>query len=128
MRALHFTWAGERREFIPTMAVLSAMASDICRTSEGLENTVSLASKMLGGGADPVFASVGLWHLLRASGATVTREDAYAQMLSAEVTLAEKAEFRQAFIASVLPSVDLGKKPEAPAVTALAPQKARRKK
>lgn len=127
MRTLAFQWAGERREFTPTMAVLAAMAADVARTSEGLENSVSLASKMLGGGADPVFASVALWHMLRASGATVTREDAYAQMLSADVSLDDKAEFRQAYIAAVLPSVDLGKKPEAPAASR-APSKARRKK
>lgn len=127
MRTLQFTWQGQPREFTPSMAVLSGMAVDLARTSDGLENTVTLASKLLGGGADPVFGSLVLWHMLRASGADTSREDAYAQLLSSDVPMSEKAEFRQAFIAAVLPSVEMGKKPEAPAAPPN-PTKGRRKK
>lgn len=128
MRSLTFTWGGAAREFVPTMAVLSAMASELARVSEGAENTLSLAHKMNAGGADPVFASAMLWHMLRASGAGIAREEAYAQLMGAEIPMLEKLEFRQAFLQAVLPMVDMGKKPEAPAAPRPAATKARRKK
>lgn len=120
MRIVSFSWLGESRSFSPTMAILAAMASDIARISEGGENSLSLAQKMNAGGADPIFAATALWHLLRASGAVISREQAYEQLMGDEVNLSEKAEFRVAYLQSVLPTVDLGKKPEAPA----APRKA----
>ena len=127
MRIVSFQWGGQTRSFTPTMTVLAAMASDLARVSEGAENTLSLAQKMNAGGADPVFAATALWHLLRASGAEVTRDQCYEQMMGDGVTLVEKAGFRMAYLQSVLPSVDMGKKPEAPAVRPSQP-KARRKK
>ena len=124
MREIDFTWRGQDRRFIPTMAVLSSMASDLARASEGGENTASLASKLLTGGADPVFASLMLYHMLRASGADVTREDAYEQILSGGTDMVG---FRQAYIRTVLPNIDMGKKPEAPAKPAGARGKSRKK-
>ena len=124
MREIVFTWTGQERRFIPSMAVLSAMASDLARASEGGENTAVLASKLLHGGADPVFASLALYHMLRASGADVTREDAYAQILGGGEDMVG---FRQAYITTVLPNIDMGKKPEAPAKPAGA-RGARRKR
>ena len=127
MRIVSFQWGGQTRSFTPTMTVLAAMASDLARVSEGAENTLSLAQKMNAGGADPVFAATALWHLLRASGADLTRDQAYEQMMGDQISLIDKAEFRMAYWQSVLPSVDMGKKPEAPAVRPSQP-KARRKK
>ena len=60
MRIVSFTWGGQARSFTPTMTVLTAMASDLARVSEGGENTLSLAHKMNAGGADPVFAATAL--------------------------------------------------------------------
>lgn len=109
-------WLGEECSFSPSMLILSAMASDLHRVSEGVENTLSLARKLNSGGADPVFASTVLWHFLQAAGRNeVTREEAYTQMMGESVSLAEKAGFRVAYIQAVLPSVDMGKKPVAPA-------------
>lgn len=127
MRIVSFQWGGQTRSFTPTMTVLAAMASDLARVSEGSENTLSLAQKMNAGGADPVFAATALWHLLRASGADLTRDQCYEQMMGDQISLIEKAEFRMAYLQSVLPSVDMGKKPEAPAAPPIQP-KARRKK
>ena len=124
MREIVFTWGGQERRFIPSMAVLSAMASDLARASEGGENTAVLASKLLHGGADPVFASLALYHMLRASGADVTREDAYAQILGGGEDMVG---FRQAYITTVLPNIDMGKKPEAP-VNPAGAARGRRKK
>lgn len=116
MRTVSFVWLGEERFFSPTIKVLAAMASDLNRLSEGLENSLSLASKMNSGGADPVYASTALWHFLRAAGdESITREEAYEQMMGDQVSLIEKSGFRMAYLMSVLPSVDMGKKPEAPA-------------
>lgn len=127
MRVLSFDWGGVTRTFTPTMTVLASMASDLARVSEGSENTLSLAQKMNAGGADPVFAATALWHLLRASGADVTRDQCYEQMMGDQIAMLEKIEFRAAYLQSVLPSVDMGKKPEAPAAKPPA-SKARRKK
>ena len=128
MREIVFTWGGQERRFIPTMAVLSAMASDLARASEGTENTAVLASKLLHGGADPVFASLALYHMLRASTVPpmveVTREEAYAQILGGGEDMVG---FRQAYITTVLPNIDMGKKPEAP-VNPAGAARGRRKK
>lgn len=127
MRVISFEWGGVLRSFTPTMTVLAAMASDMARVSEGSENTLSLAQKMNAGGADPVFAATALWHLLRASGVEVTRDECYDQLMGDAIPLVEKAGFRMAYLQSVLPSVDMGKKPEAPAARQ-SQTKARRKK
>ena len=115
MRAVSFTWGGSERSFVPTIAMLAAMASDLSRISEGQENTLSLARKINAGGADPVFAATALWHMLKASGADLTREAVYEQMMGDEIPMLEKIEWRAAYLASVLPQVDQGKKPKAPA-------------
>lgn len=127
MRAVSFTWGGLDRSFVPSLSMLASMAADLSRISEGQENTLSLARKINAGGADPVFAATALWHMLRASGADLTREAVYEQMMGSEIPMLEKIEWRTAYLASVLPQVDQGKKPEAPAE---APKKtaARRKK
>ena len=136
MRAVSFGWLGVDRKFTPTMSVLSALAADINRASEGSENSLSLASKMNAGGADPIFASTALWHMLKASRAEysgsellpeTSREEAYEQMMGSEVSLIEKTEFRAAYLQSVLPSVDMGKKLKVPAET-LKPKKRTSKK
>ena len=127
MRAVSFTWGGVERTFVPTIAVLAAMASDLSRISEGQENTLSLARKVNAGGADPVFAATALWHMLKASGADLTREAVYEQMMGEEIPMLEKIEWRTAYLASVLPMVDQGKKPKAPAVTQSKPKASRKK-
>lgn len=127
MREVSFTWGGNDRAFKPDMAMLARMASDIGRMSEGAENTLSLASKMNAGGADPVFAATALWHMLRSAGVNVTRESAYEQLMGDDASMEDKVSFRVAYMQSVLPAVNMGKKPEAPAA-AQAGLSARKKK
>ena len=127
MRAVSFTWGSVERTFVPTIAVLAAMASDLSRISEGQENTLTLARKINAGGADPVFAATALWHMLKASGADLTREAVYEQMMGDEIPMLEKIEWRTSYLASVLPQVDQGKKPKAPAVPQSKPRASRKK-
>lgn len=127
MRTVSFTWGGVERTFVPTLAVLASMAADLSRISEGQENSLSLARKINAGGADPVFAATALWHMLRAAGADLTREAVYEQMMGDEIPMLEKIEWRTAYLASVLPQVDQGKKQKAPAAPPKKPTAIRKK-
>ena len=128
MRKVSFKWAGADLEFTPSMTFLASLASDIARISEGTENTLSLAHKINAGGADPVFAATALWHMLKAASVEgITREDAYTQLMGDSTSMAEKVEFRTAYLQSVLPQIDYGKKPPAPDASKPTAKSSRRK-
>jgi len=127
MRTVSFTWGGVERTFVPNLAMLSSMAAELARISKGQENSLSLARKINAGGADPVFAATALWQMLIASGADVTWDDVYNQMMGDEIPMLEKIEWRTAYLASVLPQVDQGKKQKAPAAPPKKPTASRKK-
>lgn len=99
------TWGGETVSFVPSVAMLRRIRA------EGVQN-LKLAHECLVGGADPADFCIALKHMLAAGGVKVTDDQAYDFLTSADVDQIVQAQ--TAYVESVNPSIDLGKKPEAP--------------
>jgi hypothetical protein len=119
-REITFQFNGQDVTLVPSLAILRRIkASGI--------NTAVLAQQAMNGGADPVDMCVPLSVFLNAAGTVkengqaYTMDDAYGWLVGVgddrkpKDAEREIASFLAAYVSAVLPQVDLGKKPEAPA-------------
>lgn len=113
MREIQFTWAGREVKLVPTMNLLSRLANEVRRETEGSETTVSLAYKCMNGGLEPMFLLIPLRaFLLEALGTQCPPVEEI--WVHASSNPKDVLSFRMAYIHAVLPHVDLGKGPAAP--------------
>lgn len=98
-------WNGETVYFTPSVKMLRRIRG------EGIQN-LKLAHECLVGGADPADFCVALKHMLIAGGVTASDDECYDFLTSADVPDIMAAQ--TAYVESVNPTIDLGKKPEAP--------------
>lgn len=103
-REVTLQWRGEDYTMTPSVALLRRIKS------QGVNN-LRLAHECLSGGVDPSELAVAHHIFLKAAGAEVSENDSY-EFLT-EGNMADIVAFQEAYVQSVIPSVDLGKKPEA---------------
>lgn len=115
-RESRIVWAGEDHIFTPSVAMLRRIAG------EGINN-LRLAHQCLVGGADPSELAVAMKHCLREAEVNVSDEECYGFLTSADQD--GIFAFQRTYCEAVMPSIDLGKKPDAPGT---APKPRARKK
>jgi hypothetical protein len=113
-----FTYNGTDLAFVPSMAFLNRIKIT------GINN-VMLANKCINGGVDLEDLATVHCEMVRAAGGTIDEEESYGFLTGGDQT--EIFGFQQAYISSVLPSVDFGKKPEAQTLRATRKRKVTRK-
>lgn len=109
MREITFNWAGEELTFQPSMTLLSRIAGDLRKATDGAETTVSMAYKCVNGGAEPMFLLLALRAVMmsiKGPNACPSDEDLLEHALS---HISDLVGFRVAYVEAVLPQVDLGK-------------------
>tara|TARA_R110000851_G_scaffold51593_1_gene122443 strand:- start:109 stop:483 length:375 start_codon:yes stop_codon:yes gene_type:complete len=99
-----FKYDGDTLSFIPSLALLKRIKS------RGINNVV-MANKCIHGGVDIEDLAAVHCEVVRAAGGDITEEVSYAFLTGGNQD--EIVSFQQAYISSVLPSVDFGKKPVA---------------
>lgn len=99
-------WRGETVYFVPSVKMLRRIRG------EGVQN-LKLSHECLVGGADPADFCIALKHMLQSGGVTATDDECYDFLTSADIP--EIMAAQTAYVESVNPAIDLGKKPEAPA-------------
>lgn len=108
MREVSFEWKGQTVRLVPSMTLLSRLANDLRKASEGSETTVSLAYKCINGGSEPVFVLVALRGFLQEIlGADVPSDEDIWDHLSTNPK--ETVSFRMAYAEAILPHISLGK-------------------
>lgn len=123
MREISFEWKGQTVRLTPSMLLLSRMANDIRKATDGAETTVSLAYKCINGGAEPVFMVVAMRGFLQeAMGSAAPSDEEIWDHLSTNPK--ETVSFRMAYAEAVLPHISLGKER---AALLTAPKAARQK-
>jgi len=109
MREITFNWAGEELTFQPSMALLSRIAGDLRKATDGAETTVSMAYKCVNGGAEPMFLLLALRAvMLSIKGPNACPTDE-ALLEHAMNNITDMVAFRIAYVEAILPQVDLGK-------------------
>lgn len=103
-REVTFPWGGEDYTITPSLALLKRIKA------QGINN-LQLARACLHGGADPIDLAVVHRLFMAESGVKLTEDESYGFIVGGSD---EVQAFQIAYIASVLPSIDLGKKPAAP--------------
>jgi hypothetical protein len=98
-------WNGETVYFVPSVKMLRRIRG------EGIQN-LKLSHECLVGGADPADFCIALKHMLLAGGISATEDQCYNFLTSADIP--EIMAAQTAYVESVNPTIDLGKKPEAP--------------
>ena len=98
-------WKGETVYFVPSVKMLRRIRG------EGIQN-LKLAHECLVGGADPADFCIALKHMLQAAGIAATEDECYDFLTSADIP--EIMAAQTAYVESVNPTIDLGKKAEAP--------------
>jgi len=111
-REVSFLWGEAECALVPSVALLRRIKA------QGV-NHMSLAKECIHGGADPLDLVVVLRAFLGAGGITASEDQCYAFLTGGDAKAI--ASFQMAYISAVLPSVDLGKKPEAPALSPTKP-------
>lgn len=106
-REVTFTFDGTEFTLVPSIALLRRIKG------QGI-NCMLLAQACLNGGADPLDLVTALRAFVVASGSKAPDEDDAYQWLTNGNTN-EIISFQTAFVSAVLPSIDLGKKLDAPA-------------
>lgn len=104
-REVELKWQGETYTMTPSLAVLRRIKS------HGLNN-VQLASECFHGGVDPCDLVVVHCAFMAEAGVKITEEESYEFLTSGSPDVVA---FQMAYVQAVIPSVDLGKKQEAPA-------------
>jgi hypothetical protein len=99
-------WNGDDVFFVPDITMLRRIRG------EGIQN-LKLAHECLVGGADPADFTIALKHMLRQGGVKASDDECYDWLTSADVE--DILQAQTAYVESVNPRIDLGKKPEAPA-------------
>jgi len=102
-REQSFEYGGASLTFVPSLALLKRIKV------RGINN-VMLANKCINGGVDLEDLAAVHFEMVRAAGGTCTEDESYGFLTGGDQ--AEIFSFQQAYISSVLPSVDFGKKPE----------------
>jgi hypothetical protein len=105
-REVELTWQGQKYRLKPDASVLRQIKG------QGLNN-LRLAHECIHGGADPSELAVALRIFLGAAGVRATDDECYSYLVSGD--MAGITEFQWVYCQTVLPNIDLGKKPEAPA-------------
>jgi len=98
-------WNGKDVFFVPDIAMLRRIRG------EGIQN-LKLAHECIVGGADPADFTIALKHMLAKAGVKATDDECYDWLTSADVE--DILQAQTAYVESVNPRIDLGKKPEAP--------------
>lgn len=117
-REIELTWKGEAYKMTPSLSILRSIKS------HGINN-VQLASECFHGGVDPCDLVIVHRAFLAAAGVSITEEESYEFLTSGAPAVVE---FQLAYVQAVIPSIDLGKKPEAPAQKKPKSKAGRRKK
>lgn len=129
MRETKFSWEGKDIRLTPSLALLQRIALELRQTSGGTETTVSLASKCVRGGLEPMFLFIPLKAFMEeACGAeTPSDQDLLDHLLS---NLSDALSFRLAYVEAVLPVMSPGKEAAVPSAlkTAKASDRKGRKK
>ena len=102
-REQSFDYEGASLTFVPSLALLKRIKV------RGINN-VMLANKCINGGVDLEDLATVHCEMVMAAGGKCTEEESYGFLTGGDQ--AEIFSFQQAYISSVLPSVDFGKKPE----------------
>jgi hypothetical protein len=117
MREIAFNWKGETLRLTPSMLLLSRLANEVRRGTEGSETTVSIAYKCVHGGLEPLYLMIPLREFIREAISAIpdrqlpTDDEIMSHALSAP---ADILSFRMAYVNAVLPHVELGKGPAGP--------------
>lgn len=106
-RELSFTFKGETVTFTPDLALLT-------RIEDMGINTTRMATACINGGVQIPKLAIAMSAVMGTAGKPTSAEDCYA-FLAGGGEVVEIQSFQRAFTQAVLPSVDFGKKPEAPA-------------
>jgi len=114
-REIDLEWDGETYTIVPSMALLKRIKA------KGI-NGLQLANACIQGGADPVDMAVVHAIFMKEAGVIVAEDESYGFITSGTDQMID---FQMAFVAAVLPSIDLGKKPVARSPK---PRKAKAKK
>lgn len=117
-RELSFSYDGQRQTLVPSLALLRRIKA------RGINNVI-LAQKCISGGVDIEDLATVHAEFMAEAGAPMSEEESYAYLTGPQI--AEIQEFQMVYCQSVLPGVDLGKKPEAPARTGKAKPQTKRK-
>ena len=99
-RELALTWQGEEYTFTPSLALLRRIKA------KGI-HALNLANACIKGGADPIDLTDVHRLFMAEAGVKVSEDESYAFITGGSE---EMIEFQLAFVAAVLPSIDLGKK------------------
>lgn len=105
-REVSIDWDGETYSITPSMALLRKIKQ------QGIHNLM-LANSCINGGADPLDLVVVHRMFMREAGVKVAEDESYEFIMSGSQ---EMIDFQMAYVSAVLPSIDLGKKPGAPAL------------
>jgi hypothetical protein len=104
-REVVLPWNGERHTMVPSVRLLRRIKS------EGINN-LTLARECMFGGADPSELAVVHRMFMAEAGVSISDEDSYAFVTGGDTQ--SVVAFQTAYVQSVVPNIDLGKKPEAP--------------
>lgn len=106
-RNITLPWQGQDYTMTPSVGLLRQIKQ------QGINNLV-LAGEVYHGGADPSELAVVHKLFMGAAGVQVTEEASYGFLTTGD--MGEVVQFQKAYVGAVIPSIDLGKKPEAPVV------------
>lgn len=104
-REVSFTYKGEDVTIVPSIALLRSLKA------AGINN-MALARDCVQGGADPLDLVTVHMAMMKKAGMAVTEDESYG-WITGDNTV-ELLSFQTAYVQSVLPGIDLGKKPAAP--------------
>ncbi len=117
-RELTFGYNGDQVSVVPSLALLRRIKA------RGINNVV-LANKCVRGGVDVEDLAIVHSEFMAEAGREISEEESYLYLTGPNA--GEVQEFQMAYCQAVLPGVDLGKKPEAPAPKRKARAKAKPK-
>jgi hypothetical protein len=103
-REVAITWKGKEYVFVPSASMLRRIKAD------GVNN-LRLAHELLQGNGDPSELAVAVRHMLLQAGQRVPDDDCYIHLTGGDI--AEITKLQEVYVGCVIPSIDLGKKPEA---------------
>jgi len=108
-REVSFQWRGREVTVTPDIALLRRIKG------RGINN-LRLAHECMSVGPDPSELAIALSAFLAAAGIRAAEDECYGDLVGADH--AAVMSFQEAYVQAVVPNVDLGKKPKAPAKAA----------
>lgn len=115
-REITFPYRGEEYTIAPSVAVLRRIKA------KGI-NTTTLANECIHGGVDLLDLAEALRVFLAEAGEKVSVDDAYEWLTTGTPDVVS---FQLTYVQAVMPGIDFGKKPEAPAAKAPTKKRARK--